>query len=49
MASTEASVLTVDSSDNSDSFVNFTSTDGPPVEVISLLNSSFGDSQEKVL
>ena len=49
MASTEASVLTVDSSENSDSFDDLSSTDDPPVEVISLLNSSFGDSQEKVL
>ena len=66
MASTEASVLTVDSSDNSDSSDDLTSTDDPPVfcskkdgpnstiiscsrDFFSLLNSSFGESQEKAL
>ena len=38
MASTEASGLTVDSSDYSDSSDDLTSTDDPPVEVISLLS-----------
>ena len=38
MASTEASVLIVDYSDNSDSSDDLTSTDDPPVEVISLLS-----------
>ena len=38
IASTEASVLIVDYSDNSDSSDDLTSTDDPPVEVISLLS-----------